>query len=142
VSEDRGRRPRKPRGGQKGQLTRRWAKKGGGPRQPKGQCHKAAYLFVAACPENDRSAAPALLKANALKDPGAMALHLVALPAALFAGAGDLFQFLKHNFLNARVNDAYEDIVDACCSAWSSLLDIKGKPQSIATKSWAKTVNV
>jgi transposase len=54
----------------------------------------------------------------------------------------NLFQFLKHNFLNARVYDTYEDIVDASCWAWSSLLDIKGQLQSITTRSWAKTVNV
>lgn len=54
----------------------------------------------------------------------------------------NLFQFLKHNFLNARVYDTYEDIVDACCSAWTSLLDTNGQLQSITKRSWAKTVNV
>ena len=53
----------------------------------------------------------------------------------------NLFQFIKHNFLNARVYDTYEDIVDACCWAWSSLLNIKGQIQSITTRAWAKTVN-
>jgi len=53
----------------------------------------------------------------------------------------NLFQFIKHNFLNARVYDTYDDIVDACCSAWTKLLNIKGKLQSITTRSWAKTVN-
>lgn len=27
----------------------------------------------------------------------------------------NLFQFLRHNFLNARVYDTYDNIVDACC---------------------------
>jgi len=54
----------------------------------------------------------------------------------------NLFQFIKHNFLNARVYDSYEDIVDACCWAWASLLDIKGHLKSITTRTWAKTVNV
>ena len=54
----------------------------------------------------------------------------------------NLFRFIKHNFLNARVYDTYEDIVDACCWAWSSLLNIKGQRQSTTTRAWAKTVNV
>jgi hypothetical protein len=34
-----------------------------------------------------------------------------------------------------------EDIVDACCAAWSSLLNIKGQLKSITTRSWARAVN-
>ena len=52
----------------------------------------------------------------------------------------NLFQFLKHNFLNARVYDTYEDIVEACCRAWNSLLNIEGNLKSITTRSWAKTI--
>jgi transposase len=179
VSEDRGRRPRKPREppvGQKGQLTRQWAKKGSRPRQPKDQRHKAAYLFAAACPETNSAAALVLPKANT----DAMTLHLAEISTQVTPGthavvvldqAGwhvahdldwpdnisllflppyspelnpieNLFQFLKHNFLNARVYDTYEDIVDACYAAWSSLLNIKGQLKSITTRSWAKAVNV
>ncbi len=32
----------------------------------------------------------------------------------------NLWQFLKHNFLNARVFESYEAIVEACCAAWNS----------------------
>ena len=53
----------------------------------------------------------------------------------------NLFQFIKHNFLNARVHDTYEDIVEACCWAWSSLLNIEGQLLSITKRSWAKTAN-
>jgi len=53
----------------------------------------------------------------------------------------NLFQFLRHNFLNARVYDTYVDIVDACCWAWTTLLNIEGQLKSITTRSWAKTVN-
>ena len=53
----------------------------------------------------------------------------------------NLFQFLRHNFLNARVCDTYEDIVEACCWAWNSLLNIEGKLKSITTRAWTKTVN-
>jgi transposase len=162
--------------GQKGQLTRQWAKKGSRPRQPKDQRHKAAYLFAAACPETHGAAALVLPKANT----DAMTLHLAEISTQVTPGAHavvildqagwhvahdldlpdnisllflppyspelnpieNLFQFIKHNFLNARVYDTYEDIVDACCWAWSSLLNIKGQLQSITTRAWAKTVNV
>ena len=33
----------------------------------------------------------------------------------------NLWQFLKHNFLNARVFDGYEAVVDACCDSAPSL---------------------
>jgi hypothetical protein len=52
----------------------------------------------------------------------------------------NLFQFLRHNFLNARVYDTYEDIVDACCWAWNSLIKIDGQLKSITTRAWATTV--
>ncbi len=54
----------------------------------------------------------------------------------------NLFQFLRHNFLNARVYDTYEDIVDACCWAWNCLLKIEGQLKTITTRSWEKTVNL
>ena len=53
----------------------------------------------------------------------------------------NLFQFLRHNFLNARVYDTYDHIVDTCCWAWNSLIKIDGQLKSITTRSWAKTVN-
>ena len=52
----------------------------------------------------------------------------------------NLFQFLQHNFLNARVYDTYEDIVDACCWAWNSLIKINRQLKSMTTKAWTKTV--
>ena len=33
----------------------------------------------------------------------------------------NLWQFLKHNFLNARIFDTYDAIVAACCAAWNRL---------------------
>jgi transposase len=161
--------------GQKGQLTRQWARRGSRPRQPKDQRYKAAYLFAAACPETNKSAALVLPHANT----EAMNLHLDEISTQVTDGAHavvildqagwhtardldlpdnisllflppyspelnpieNLFQFLRHNFLNARVYDTYDDIVDACCWAWTSLLKIEGKLKSITTRSWAKTVN-
>jgi putative transposase len=54
----------------------------------------------------------------------------------------NLWQFLKHNFLNARVFASYEAIVDACCDAWSRLRSIPGQIRSITSREWARTVNI
>lgn len=54
----------------------------------------------------------------------------------------NLIQFLRRNFLNARVYDTYEDIVDVCCWAWTSLLNIDRRLRGITTRSCAKTVNL
>jgi transposase len=54
----------------------------------------------------------------------------------------NLWQFLKHNFLNNRVFDTYDAIVAACCDAWNRLRAIPGQIQSIATRDWAKTVAI
>ena len=59
--------------GQKGELTRQWARRGTRPRQPRDQCYQAAYLFAAACPEAETTAALVLPQVNT----EAMNLHLV-----------------------------------------------------------------
>ena len=52
----------------------------------------------------------------------------------------NLWQFLRHNFLNARVYESYQAIVDACCDAWNRLRAIPGQIRSITAREWAKTV--
>ena len=54
----------------------------------------------------------------------------------------NLWQFLKHNFLNTRVFDSYDAIVTACCDAWTRLRAIPGQIRSITTRDWAKAVNL
>jgi hypothetical protein len=54
----------------------------------------------------------------------------------------NLWQFLKHNFLNARIYDTYDAIVAACCDAWNRLRAIPGQIRSITTRDWAKTVKI
>ena len=125
--------------GQKGELTRQWARRGSRPRQPKDQRHTAAYLFAAVCPASERTAALVL----PYVDTAAMNLHLAEISAQVAADAHavvildqagwhgaralrvpdnisllplppyspelnpveNLWQFLKHNFLNARIFD-------------------------------------
>jgi transposase len=54
----------------------------------------------------------------------------------------NLWQFLKHNFLNSRVFADYQAIVDACCDAWNRLRAIPGQIRSITSRTWARTVNI
>ena len=53
----------------------------------------------------------------------------------------NLWQFLRHNFLNARVFPSYEAVVDACCDAWNRLRQLPDQIRSITTRVWAKQVN-
>ena len=162
--------------GQKGELTRQWARRGSRPRQPRDQRYQAAYLFAAVCPASERTAALVLPHV----DTAAMNLHLaeisiqvaadghavVILDQAGWHGAKalrvsdnitllplppyspelnpveNLWQFLKHNFLNARVFESYGAIVEACCIAWNRLRAVPGQIRSITTRDWAKTVNL
>ena len=53
----------------------------------------------------------------------------------------NLWQFLRHNFLNARVFASYAAVVDACCDAWNRLRQLPEQIRSITTRAWAKQVN-
>lgn len=50
----------------------------------------------------------------------------------------NIWQFLRQNYLAARVFETYQDIVDACCNAWNALVTETGRIASIATREWAK----
>ena len=54
----------------------------------------------------------------------------------------NIWQFLRQNHLANRVFATYDDIVDACCEAWNALTAAPETITSIATRTWAKTVNV
>ncbi len=53
----------------------------------------------------------------------------------------NLWEFLRANFLSHRVWDSYDAIVDACCSAWTTLMRTPERVASITTRTWAQ-VNV
>lgn len=59
--------------GQKGTLTRQWARRGTRPRMKRDQRHTSAYIFGAVCPARDTGAALVMPYANS----EAMNLHLV-----------------------------------------------------------------
>ena len=50
----------------------------------------------------------------------------------------NVWGFLRQNILSNRVWDTYEAIVDACCSAWNSLIATPDRITSIATRDWAQ----
>jgi len=69
--------------GQKGGLTRQWARRGSRPRQPRDQRHAAAYLFAAVCPAAEKTAALVLPHV----DTEAMNLHLAEIARQVDAQA-------------------------------------------------------
>ena len=53
---------------------------------------------------------------------------------------GNIWQFLRQNFLSNRVYATYEAIVDACCDVWNKLIAVPERIRSIAGRDYAKTV--
>jgi len=159
--------------GQKGTLTRLWARRGSRPPAPRDTRHSSAYLFGAVCPDRGTGAALVFPRVNA----EAMSLHLAKIgksvrPDAhaivIFDGAGwhqtgrrlivpenitlllfppyapelnpteNIWQFLRQNMLSHRVWKTYDAIVDACCTAWNSLIADPQRITSIASREWPK----
>ncbi len=54
----------------------------------------------------------------------------------------NVWQYLRQNYLANRIFENYTAIVDACCDAWNSLMDQPERITSIATRAWAKPVNL
>ena len=69
--------------GQKGTLTRIWARIGSRPRGPRDSRYQWAYIFAAVCPERATAAALVMPYANT----EAMALHLEEISRTVTSGA-------------------------------------------------------
>jgi transposase len=54
----------------------------------------------------------------------------------------NVWQFLRQNHLANRVFDTYDTIVDACCQAWTALMQQPERITAIASREWAKQVTV
>lgn len=50
-----------------------------------------------------------------------------------------VWQLLRANFLSNRVFDTYDDIIDAACDAWQSLIGRQETITSIGMREWAHT---
>ena len=53
----------------------------------------------------------------------------------------NVWEYLRGNQLSTTVWEGYDAIVDACCSAWNSLMADTKRITSITTRPWAQ-VNV
>jgi hypothetical protein len=123
--------------GQRGTLTRIWARKGTRPRIVRQQQSESAYIFGAVCAQRDAAVGIVLPYANTKT----MTLHLQEISQAgwhttpklpqfpnimllpLPAGSPELnpteqvWQQLRDRSLANRCYDSYEQIVEACCDA-------------------------
>ena len=54
--------------------------------------------------------------------------------------AENVWEYLRKNKLANRLYETYEDIVEACCDAWNSLMATPDRIASIAARSWAKVL--
>ena len=49
----------------------------------------------------------------------------------------NIWEFLRANLLSHRIWQSVDEIIDACCEAWNSLIQAPQLIPSIATRSWA-----
>jgi transposase len=49
----------------------------------------------------------------------------------------NIWQYIRDNWLSNRIFNSYEEILDHCCYAWNSLVDMPWKIMSIGTRNWA-----
>jgi len=52
--------------------------------------------------------------------------------------AENVWEYLRKNKLANRLYETYEDIVEACCDAWNTLMAMPDRIASIAARTWAK----
>ena len=49
----------------------------------------------------------------------------------------NVWAYLRGNTLNRRVWESYDDIVDACCSAWNRFINDPERVRSVTKRDWA-----
>ncbi len=52
-----------------------------------------------------------------------------------------VWAYLRANFLSHRVWNSYNAIVDACCDAWNTLMNMPQRLASITRRTWARAVS-
>lgn len=53
----------------------------------------------------------------------------------------NVWAYMRGNYLNRRVWASYDQIVDACCTAWNALISDTNRVSSITQREWAKVNN-
>lgn len=49
----------------------------------------------------------------------------------------NVWEFLRSNYLSHKIYQTIDDVIDACCRAWNSVIGEAGRIRSICTRSWA-----
>ena len=52
----------------------------------------------------------------------------------------NIWAYLRGNFLNRRLWDNYDEIVDACCKAWNAFINDVNRVKSITERLWASVM--
>ena len=53
----------------------------------------------------------------------------------------NVWEYLRGNYLSHMVWDTYDQIVDACCTAWNAFIHHAATVASITQRPWAKVTN-
>jgi len=65
-------------------------------------------------------------------------ITLVALPpySPELNPTENIWEYIRANYLSHKVYATAQDVVEACCNAWNSLVDEVGRIRSIASRNW------
>src|SRR5207237_10884699 len=74
--------------------------------------------------------------AKALKVPNNISLLQLPPRAPELNGQENIWQFMRQNWLSNRIFQSFDDIVDHCCYAWTTLIVHPWKIMSIACLDW------
>jgi hypothetical protein len=77
--------------------------------------------------------------ATDLRVPKNMTLILLLSRAPELNPVENIWQYLRQNWLSARVFETYEQIIDAACDAWRKLIAQPESITSIGMREWAHT---
>jgi transposase len=50
---------------------------------------------------------------------------------------GNVWQYMRDNWLSNRIFKSYDDLVDHCCEAWNKLVDQPWRIMSLGLRQWA-----
>jgi hypothetical protein len=53
----------------------------------------------------------------------------------------NVWEYLRGNYLSHMVWDTYDQIVDACCTAWNAFIQNPAKVASVTQRHWAKVIH-
>ena len=53
----------------------------------------------------------------------------------------NVWEYLRGNYLSHTVWDTYDQIVDACCTAWNAFIQNPAKVASVTQRHWAKVIH-